>query len=222
MAASKRNWNTLLTLGGVVIAAYVAFGAFMISLGGGWWAVALVPLVAIAMWLNQIYQPMGKRLAPRRFRALLIVLAVLQILSFVVPLVIVPKWLPAIALDGTDPQRTGCAEIGATVGTAQWPVVDTDTGAQLATALLRYSTTCDTTWVKLEGVAVGTQTSTQVRRDSGDWIAPAAPPPEVDSPSEGIAYSMQIRSNGCTYVNVSLQIGDNVVAELQEQAGCDQ
>ncbi|KNY07885.1 DUF2690 domain-containing protein [Microbacterium sp. GCS4] len=222
MADPKRKWNALLTLAGTVVAAYVAFGAFMIGLGGGWWAVALVPLLAILLWLNQVYRPTGKKLPRRSFRVVLIGLSVLLALSFLVPFLVVPRWIPAITLDGTDPQRTSCADIGDTVVSAQWPMVDADTEAQLATAVLKYSTACDTTWIKLENVALGTRTLTQVSRPAGDWLLPSTPSPEDDTPSEGIAYSKQIRSSGCTFVSVTLMNGGgDVLAELEESNGCN-
>ncbi|MFJ4174722.1 hypothetical protein [Microbacterium sp. NPDC089696] len=222
MADSKRKWTSIFAVVGTVVAAYVAFGAFMISFGGGWWAVALVPLLLIFLWLNQVYRPLGKGLSTSALRGTAVGLMTLFLISFSIPLLVVPRWLPAADLDGTDPQRTGCADVGDTVTSAQWPMSDTQTNAPVASALLKYSTACDTVWVKVEGVAVGTRTLTQVARPAGDWLWALTPSAEDDAPSDGIAYSKQIRSSGCTYVNVSLlNANGEVIAEINETSGCN-
>ncbi|WP_223627270.1 YjfA family protein [Microbacterium sp. EST19A] len=223
MANPKRRGRALLAVVCAVTAAYAGFVAFMITIPGGWWAVALVPLLMLLLWLNQVLYSAGKKLAPRTFRAAMIGLTVLLALSFSVPLLVEPRWKPAIAYDATDPQRAGCADVGETLNSAQWPIIDAETGDPLATALLKYSTACDTTWVKLEGITPGTRTIAQVTRPAGDWLLPASPEPERDAPSEGIAYSKQLRFNGCTYVNVTLlNSGGDVIAQLEESSGCEE
>jgi len=183
----------------------------------GWWAVAVAPLLAILIGLLYIHQPFSKAIRWRSVRAILIVLGVIEVVSF-----LVPTWWPALTLDGTDPQATACAEVGDTISRDQWSVTNQETGRQAATASLRFSTKCGTAWVKVENVTSGTHVVSQVRRPAGGWLLAASPAAEDDELSPQAAYSMQIRSTGCVYVSVKIMDADKVIGELDEQNGCSE
>lgn len=131
-----------------------------------------------------------------------------------------------IPYDGTNPVSTGCANSAYTV--KAWPMIST-AGARIATAELRYSTTCRTNWVRvnlLGSGGTGTVYKTITRNKietANEGVLLYFTQTEVDSMLSSSTYGMQVYAPGavCVYSRAVIKNGGGqAVADTGSQFVC--
>lgn len=117
--------------------------------------------------------------------------------------------------NGSDPQTTGCSTSGITVAT--WPLFVQ--GQQWATVELRYSTSCQTNWIRVTrtgagrvGSVIKTITRPKTYLPQGGAL-PYFSQTEVDPASYSTSYGMQVYAPGhmCVVASATLTDGSGVV-----------
>lgn len=118
---------------------------------------------------------------------------------------------------GSDPSTTGCSNTGITV--ASWPVPSVTNGQSLATAELRYSTACQTNWVRVTlggsggtGTVVKTITRPRTLLPQGGALE-FFTQTEVDPMSYLTSWGMQVYAPGhtCVIANATLKNASGAV-----------
>ena len=118
--------------------------------------------------------------------------------------------------DNTDPSSTGCSSGATTI--ASYPINDTVTGAVVGTLEVRYSSTCDTNWVRTSNTVTGTTSNKYIDRISTFNPGPPATGYAFDSQSDadpgvGSSYGFQLggASTSCNHVGAWFTDSSNVI-----------
>lgn len=101
---------------------------------------------------------------------------------------------------GTDPYYSGCS--GNSFEYTSWPIVDMDTGANVSTVRVRYSRTCGTNWIVVDGNPYGGDTLKTLTADNAPGVLN-----EYDW-GTGWSYSMQVYAPGSTCIYVAVHLMD--------------
>jgi hypothetical protein len=130
--------------------------------------------------------------------------------------------VPQPPYDNTDPASTGCSAGATTI--ASYPIKSTVSGAVVGTLEVRYSSSCDTNWVRVNNTMSGTVANKYIDRIS--TLNPGPPTTgyafnsQLDSdPGLGSSYGFQLgaASVSCNHVGAWFTDASNVIVATSGQ-----
>lgn len=95
--------------------------------------------------------------------------------------------------DGKDPRTDGCNAVGSASQIATRPVRDRETGQQVATIQIFYSTKCATNWFRVTGNPYGGGANKFISSSLGGWNSEPDPGYEA-------SFSMMVYAPGDTHI----------------------
>lgn len=133
----------------------------------------------------------SKRLRHRVAGALVTALAVVT--AAAVPAHAEGAWGGSHYYDGKDPRTDGCNAVGSASQIATRPIRNRETGQDVASIQIFYSTKCGTNWIRVTGNPYGGATTKNISSSLGGWSS------ERDL-GYGASHSMMVYAPGNTRI----------------------